>query len=44
METACLEIQIKLSNACDSGGFAALASLNLTAAFDVVDRNLLKNV
>ncbi len=41
-ESACLEIQTKLSNACDSGGFAALASLDLTAAFDVVDRNLLR--
>jgi hypothetical protein len=38
----CLEIQTKLSNACDSGGLAALASLDLTSAFDVVDRNLLR--
>jgi hypothetical protein len=43
-ETACLEIQTKLSNACDSGGFAALTSLHLTAAFDVVDRNLLRKL
>ena len=41
-ETACLEIQTKLSNACDSGNYAALASLDLTAAFDVVDRKLLR--
>ena len=41
-ETACLEIQIKLCNACDDKNYASLASLDLTAAFDVVDRNLLK--
>ena len=41
-ETACLEIQTKLSNACDSGGFAALAFLDLTATFAVVDRNILR--
>ena len=41
-ETACLEIQKKLSNACDDGKYYALAFLDLTAAFDVVDRKLLK--
>ena len=41
-ETACLKIQTKLSNACDDGKYAALASLDLTAAFDVVDRKLLR--
>ena len=41
-ETACLEIQTKLSYSCDDENYAALASLDLTAAFDVVDRNLLK--
>ena len=41
-ETACLEIQTKLSNACDDGNYAAITSLELTAAFDVVDRKLLK--
>ena len=41
-ETACLEIQTKLSNACDDGNYASIASLDLTAAFDVVDRKLLK--
>jgi hypothetical protein len=28
-ETACLEIQTKLSNACDNGDYAALALLDL---------------
>ena len=41
-QRACIEIQTKLSNACDSGNYATLASLDLTAAFDVVDRKLLK--
>ena len=41
-ETAFLEIQTKLSNDCDNGDYAALASLDLTVAFDVVDRILLK--
>jgi hypothetical protein len=41
-ETAFLEIQTKLSNDCDNGDYAALALLDLTAAFDVVDRILLK--
>ncbi len=40
-EIACLEIQTKLSNACDNRDYAALATLDLTAAFDVVDRKLL---
>ena len=42
LQRACIEIQTKLSNACDSGNYATLASLDLTAAFDVVDRKLLK--
>jgi hypothetical protein len=42
IETACLEIQTKLSNACDNGDCAARASLDLTAAFDVVNRKLIK--
>ena len=41
-ETACIEIQKKLSGVCDEENFAALASLDLTAAFDVVDRKLLR--
>jgi predicted negative regulator of RcsB-dependent stress response len=41
-QRACIEIQTKLSNAFDSGNYATLASLDLTAAFDVVDRKLLK--
>ncbi len=31
-----------MENACDNKGFAALASLDLKAAFDVTDRNLLR--
>ena len=38
-----VEIQIKISNACDNGDYAALASLDLTADFDVADRKLLEN-
>jgi hypothetical protein len=41
-ETACFEIQTNLSNACDNGDYAALALLDLSAIFDVVDRKLLK--
>jgi hypothetical protein len=40
-ETACLEIQSKIARACDGGKFVAIASLDLTAAFDVIDRGLL---
>jgi len=36
-ETACLEIQSKIARSCDSGNFAAVASLDLTAAFDVIE-------
>jgi hypothetical protein len=35
-------MQTKLSNVCDNRDHAALASLDLTAAFDVVGRNVLK--
>ena len=41
-ETACLEIQTKLSNSCDDGNYAALASLDLTSVFDVVNKKLLR--
>ena len=42
-ETACLEIQTKLSKACDSGGFAALVSLNLTS-FMLLTEIFLENI
>jgi hypothetical protein len=44
IETACLEIQTKLSNACDSGGFAALVSLNLTASFMLLTEIFFENI
>ncbi len=35
-------MQTKLSNACNCGSYAALATLDLKAAYDVVNRNLLR--
>ena len=40
-ETACLEIQSKIAAICDEGKCAAMSSLDLSAAFDVVNRPLL---
>ena len=40
-ETACLEIQSKLAAICDEGKYATMSSLDLSAAFDVVNRPLL---
>jgi hypothetical protein len=40
-ETACLEIQSKVAAICDEGKCAAMSSLDLSAAFDVVNRPLL---
>ena len=39
--TAMLEIQSKISNALDNDEYAAVVSLDLSAAFDVVDHSLL---
>ena len=39
--TAMLEIQNKLANALDNNEYAALVSIDLSAAFDVVDHSLL---
>ena len=39
--TAMLEIQNKISNAIDNNDFSAMISLDLSAAFDVVDHSLL---
>ena len=41
-ETACIELQSKISEWCDRGEFVTMTSLDLTAAFDVVNHNLLK--
>ena len=40
-QTACLEIQSKIAAICDEGKCAAMSSLDLSAAFDVVNRPLL---
>ena len=40
-ETAALEIQSKISGWCDEGEFVTVTSLDLTAAFDIVDHRLL---
>ena len=40
-ETACLEIQSRIAQGCDTGKFATMSSLDLSAAFDVVDHALL---
>jgi hypothetical protein len=40
-ETACLEIQSKVAAICDEGKCTAMSSLDLSAAFDVVNRPLL---
>jgi hypothetical protein len=40
-ETACLEIQSKLAAICDEGKYATMSSLDLSSAFDVVNRPLL---
>ena len=39
--TALLSIQNKISNALDNNNYAVMTSLDLSAAFDVVDHNLL---
>ena len=39
--TAMLSIQNKISNALDKNKYAAMTSLDLSAAFDIVDHNLL---
>ena len=40
-KTACIEIQSALSRALDKGNFALLASIDLSAALDLVNMNLL---
>lgn len=40
-ETACLEIQSRLAAICDGSKYATMSSLDLSAAFDVVNRPLL---
>jgi hypothetical protein len=39
-ETACLEIQSKIGALCDERKHVTMASLDLSAAFDVVNRPL----
>jgi exonuclease III len=41
-ETACLEIQSRIAQECDLGNYVSMSSLDLSAAFDVVDHELLK--
>ena len=38
---ACLEIQSKIATLCDESKYVAMSSLDLSAAFDVVNRPLL---
>ena len=40
-ETACLEIQSRLAQNCDNGEYMAVSSLDLSAAFDVVNHDIL---
>ena len=40
-ETACLQIQSMIASQCDIGNYVTVTSLDLTAAFDVVDTELL---
>ena len=40
-ETACLEIQSEIATHCDEGNYAIVASIDMTAAFDVVNHELL---
>ena len=40
-ETACLEIQSRIAENCDENKYVAVATLDLTAAFDVVNIDLL---
>ena len=40
-ETACLQIQSMIASQCDIGKYVTVTSLDLTAAFDVVDTELL---
>ena len=40
-EMACLEIQSKIATLCDESKYVAMSSLDLSAAFDVVNRPLL---
>ena len=41
-ETACLEIQSRIATECDSGKCVAVASFDMTAAFDMVNHALLE--
>ena len=40
-ETACLDLQSKIASHCDKGEYVTISSLDLTAAFDVVNIELL---
>ena len=40
-ETACLEVQSKIAQACDTGDFVVMAGIDMSAAFDVVDHDIL---
>ena len=40
-DTACLEVESKISGWCDNNEYVTLASLDLSAAFDVVDHKML---
>ena len=41
-ETACLDIQSRIAEMCDHGETVALSTIDLTAAFDVVNHELLQ--
>ena len=41
-ETACLEIQSRIAAECDNNNYVAVASFDMTAAFDMVNHGLLK--
>ena len=40
-ETACMEIQSELATHCDENKYAVVSSIDMTAAFDVVNHKLL---
>ena len=40
-ETACLEVQSNIAQDCATGDFVVMAGIDMSAAFDVVDHNIL---